>query len=659
MELWAEHNDSESIPDDLMEILRHYRDNPINLNDTLSESLYDLPFLSDFQIEILHAYIAQNGALASLSELYLLNGFDSVTLRLMTPFVTAGPPREINLSWKEMWQRGTHNLVSGTKTSLPRAEGFHDGSFAGDPFRFYYRYKFHYSDRITFQLSGDKDAGEQWVSPVSPYLLDYQSYYLMLNKFGRVSRAIIGKYQLQFGQGVTLWTGFAPWMSGSMPYRRYGQGIRPASAFCEYGYLRGAATSLQLNKTTSLTIFYSFVRRDATSPSTDTLELTEQQYQSLYESGYHRTELELEKKARLGEHLYGTHLQYRRTNLTLGATAYGLHFQKPLDPRELAYNYFAFSGRNSFNAGFDATWRYRRLLLFGETALSVNDNTENLYRISGWMPLAAVAGMQLHLTANHALSLALRYAAPTYQNLYSNTIGQSSNTQNESGICASLSSVLPFRIHLQASADLYRHPYLRYRVYSPSTGADLRFMLSKEVARNTILSFQYRKRYGERNSDGALYLVENTSRRQLQTSIDYKISDTWQLRSRLMWTAFDCEIPQPQKGFLVLQDISYHASLVQHPWSVTGRMALFDISGYDARIFCYENDLMYESAAPMLTGRGLRCFLIWRQQLSPSLFCSLKYGISYYPERDSVGSSHNITQGSCVHELKFQLRIKI
>ncbi len=622
LEQWADQNETESVPDDLVEQLTLLSEQPLNINDTNNRDLYLLPFLTDYHIDAIRAYIEQNGPMATLAELHNINGFDSITIQLLYTFAVACPAENHHTTTlREMLHHGHSNMVIGTKTTLPRSRGYHDSSFLGDPFRLYARYLFKYRDRLAFQFAADKDAGEALLAtPHSRIPLDYYSYYLMLNDFGIVKRLIAGKYHLQFGQGATLWSGFAPWMSGSMPIWRYGQGIRPASAFCEYSYLNGAAATLQLPAHLELTLFFSYVQRDATAGDTiaeDDVYITP--YQSISQSGYHRTLTELEKKRQLSETIYGAHLQWQQQRFRVGATAYSTHLANPIVPADYVYNTFAFRGQNNFNTGIDATYRYRRLLLFGEAALSHNTPSSS-YSI---LPFTAVTGMQLRLDANTNIAIAWHHGSPTYHNLHANTIGQSSSVQNESGIGFHLNSRLPGYIMLQGSADFFRYPWMRYRVYSPSSGADLRLILSKDIAPHTTLSVHYRYKEAQRNGDAQRYYVEQTRRQQLHLNIDYQPSSQWRLLSRVALSRFNCEEHQMQDGFLVFQQIEYH-STTSYPFTLATRLSLFDISGYDARLYNYENDLQYESSVPMLTGQGIRLFLLYRHDLINGISIALK-----------------------------------
>lgn len=670
LEQWADQNDSENVPDDLVEQLCSFLEYPLNLNDTASDELMLLPFLSDYHRDAIKAYIAQNGEMVTLAELELINGFDSLTVSLLRCFTTVAPVKKNNgFSLKQMLGSGHSNLRSGFKTTAPLARGYKEDIYYGSPFRLYFRYEFKYADRVSFRLSGDKDAGEafRFASASSngvgvPFLgFDYYGCHLMVKDMGILKRAIVGKYHLQFGQGVTLWSGFASWMSGSMPLRRFGQGITAASAFCEYGYLRGAAATLSLlpeymKKSLDLTLFYSNVNRDATQSSSDSLFAEEQQVQSLYSSGYHRTNSELAKKGCLNEQLFGGHLQYRMQNLVVGATAVSTLLGSEIIPADYVYNHFAFSGKENFNCGMDATFRYRRLLLFGEAAMSQLHISGSSGSDEVPLPLSAVAGMQMSFDAKTMLSAAYHYGSPSYQNLHSNTIGQTSSGQNEEGLLLFFQSQLPYYVMVQSSIDLFRFPWMRYRVYSPSSGVDYRLKVSKDLSHRTMLDAQYRYRASQRNSDASLYSIEDIVRQQLQLSLDYSYSDSWRFVSRLVYSWFRCDDHEPLQGFLLLQDATWRLPSPTNPLSLGLRLAIFDIAGYDARIYTYENDLMYEFSVPMLTGRGMRSYLVCHYELSQNLSFALKYAITYYPENEVTGSGYEQIDGGVKNEFKAQFR---
>lgn len=230
--------------------------------------------------------------------------------------------------------------------------------------------------------------------------------------------------------------------------------------------------------------------------------------------------------------------------------------------------------------------------------------------------------------------------------------------QNDEGLGLFFTSRLPYAVDLQASADFFRYPWMRYRVYSPSTGCDMRIQLTRELFANTALSVQYRYRTDQRNSDAHLRYTERTERQLLQWNLDYSPTADWRLQTRVIHSWFGCEDHDGERGFLVSQEVNYHPTFARHPYTLGVRIALFDVSAYDARIFLYENDLMYEYSVPMLTGQGLRCHLIYRQELTSSLSVAFKCAVAYYPNRATIGSGHDEIEGNHRTDLKVQLRWK-
>lgn len=661
LEQWAEQNDSEMVPDDYLEQLMMLAEEPLNINDTMSDGLMMLPFLTDLQREIIRAYIAQNGAFASLGELHLLNGFDSTTIRLLTPFVEARPVEYRKpLSLGDVVRYGHSNLRMGVKSVFPRSRGYEEEIYAGSPYRMYFRYLFKYHDKVSFQLSGDKDPGEafRFVSPGAGFAsgqrgFDFYGYHLMLNDVGFVKRAIVGRYQLRFGQGLTMWSGSAPWMAGNMPLRRYGQGIGTASAFCEYGYLNGAAASFALPGKVELTAFYSNANRDATLAN-DTADGAEEVYQSLYESGYHRTRGEMAKKGVLNEQVFGGRVQYATTGLVVGTTVAATHYANPITPHDYVYNHFAFRGKDLVDYGVDATYRYKRMMMFAEGSMSLADSVDK----GEFLPVAVVAGMQMQFDASTLLSAAYRYGSPNYCNQHSNVVGHSSTVQNGEDFIVYFRSC-PFRfVEVEAVADYFRNPWMRYRMYSPTSGVDYRLRVGASVARGTQLSVQFRNNHSQRNGDGQLYATGDIERRQLQMSLDYNPSASWQLLSRVVCSWFDGEEEQPGTGFLMFQEATWRTSIKESQMSLTARLALFDITAYDARIYTYESDMMYEYSVPMLTGRGIRLYMLTRCELTPRISGAIKYAVTCYPEREQVGSGYDQTEGGVRHEVKIQVRLK-
>lgn len=650
IERWAEEKDQDDLDDEILEYLASLKESPININDTNSSALQALPFINPIQVSMLKAYIRQYGSILSWTELGQVGGFDSTTIQLLKPIATLKQV-ETTTSFRirDVINNGKNNIVFGGKGVLEPISGYLDSSYLGGPYRMYFRYQFKYHDKIIFQISGDKDAGEEFFKGTQKQGFDYYGYYLQLKDIGKIKKAIVGKYQLQFGQGLTLWSGFSPWNVDGSSVWRYGQGIRTSSAFCEYGYLQGLATTISCTKNIDLTTFYSFVQRDAMM--NDSLMTI----QTIYNNGYHRTELEIERKNCLNEQIFGGNIHYQKDNLSAGITAYRLLFNKPIMPADYVYNSFAFSGNSNTNIGAYYSYRYRNIIWLGEAALSTG-NWKDMRVSDRMIPLGMLSGFQYYVDSRTKLSGYYRHYSPSYQNLYANPLGQNTKGQNENGLCINLCSRLPLNILTTISFDFFQYPWMKYRVYAPSYGNEYRVRLEKDIAKGSKLIVQYRAKSGERNELGA-YQINETDRRQLNLFLNYTPNDNWKLSTRLSYSWFREGQMDWEKGYMAYQDVSFHPTDSQIPITLSCRYSIFNISDYDARIFSYENDLLYEYSTPSFYGQGYRFYTLFQYKISNYMTAALKYDITQYVDRESIGSGHEKINRSHKQKIKLQLRL--
>lgn len=633
LEEWAEDEEVSTSAEEIAELYAQLTANPLYLNDTNGRPLRALFFVNHLQEKNLISYIRLHGYLLTLNELYLINGFDSNTVALLQPIVTlAKPSTRQRLKIGDIVRNGIHNLVIGSNTAIERARGYEEEIYEGDPYRLYMRYQFHYQDRIQLLLAADKDPGEALFAKSQPQGFDFYNYYLMMNNIGCVKRAIVGRYRLQFGQGLTLWSGFAPYSGINTNIYRHSQGIRPASAFAEYGYQQGIAATVEVAPHLEATTFYSYKDRDGTE-------------QSLSQTGNHRYATELNKKNALTEQLFGAHIAYKSAHAEIGVTACRTLLSTEITPTDYIYNAFGFRGSSLTNIGIDGALRIHRILLFGEMAMSENRR------------FAGIAGFQFVLNNDNQFSAYYRDYAADYWNIHAAGLGQN-NTQNEQGLCFIWQGRLPWRINILASADLFRIPWMRYNTYAPSDGYECRLQASRSIAPNTTLTILLRNKkrgYNASNDSLQSYTIEQRYRTQLQGNLQWTHND-WQLVTRIGYVWAGGEIKEPTNGLLLYQDIKYHPKKV--PITLTARLAIFDIDDYEARVYAMESDFLYEYTSSMLMYQGLRTYILLRYDITPKLSIGAKYGITHYADRTAVGTGYEQIDNSHKQTVRVQLRWK-
>lgn len=567
---------------------------PVNINDTAAAR--HLPLMTPFRYRALCNYIILYGQLISVNELLLIPGFDSLTVRFLVPLVKVEPFVERG---KMRWWEGHHTVVTGVGGTVEQAVGYRDGRYEGDNLHALFSYNYKYREHVSMRFTADKDPMEAWGKH------NFYSYHLMLSDIGHLERLVVGRYGLQFGQGLTLWSGLKPFNLVGQTPERYGTGVRQAGAFYEEAYHEGVAATVRLWRSIHLSAFASRVD---------------------------------------GETLGGGHVEWRMGNLTAGVTAAYTLLDDSLTVRDYVYNQTRFRGHGLFNGGVDATWQWRRLTLYGEAA------------VDGEGHPAAIAGATLTASSANRFGVSWRYYHPQYHNLHAQGYAIGS-TQGEQGITMDASTQLPAGISMLTSLDVHRFASLRYGSYSPSTGAWLRVQLSRRVGSKVDVAVRYADRFKERNipnQNTTLYLGEETVRRQLQGDVKI-VAGRWLLTTRAMFAHFMSENTEAQKGWLAAQTARYNLGGLQ----ITAGVAYFDVDGYYARFYLSESNLQYAWSIPMLYGRGMRAYALVRYNVSDKLMFAAKYAITYYADRESIGSGAAETEGPARQTWFVQVRWKL
>ena len=65
-------------------------------------------------------------------------------------------------------------------------------------------YSFRYGDYVQAGLVGAQDAGEPFFAYGNRLGYDHYSFYLLLRKMGRLKTLAVGRYKVNFGQGLII-----------------------------------------------------------------------------------------------------------------------------------------------------------------------------------------------------------------------------------------------------------------------------------------------------------------------------------------------------------------------------------------------------------------------------------------------------------------------
>lgn len=648
----------------LFENLLVYLDFPLNINTATPTDLYNLGLLNNYQISELYAYREKYGDLFSIYELPLIDGWDVQTARLIEPFIAVSEdPSRRKITLNKVLNYGKNELVFRWQRVLEEQDGYRpispeeraanpNAGYLGSQDRFYTRYRYRYSDRISFGFTAEKDPGEEFFRGTQKQGFDFYSGHVFLKDFGTVKRLSAGDFQAQFGQGLTFWSGLGFNRKGSFTVStaQLGRGIGPYTSINENLFLRGGGATLNFGDF-DFTAFYSGKRIDgnisiAELDSTD-FEQAATVITSFQESGFHRTRNEVEDKNAIFQQHIGGNISYNTERFHIGVTAATMQLDGMINRRLSEYSQFRFNGNENTVIGGDYLWKLRNFTFFGETSRSGN---------GAW---ATLNGVNIDMNARLSVNITQRKYDRDFQSVASVGFGEGSLIENESGVYFGV-EFRPFKKwKLNAYADHFKFPWLRFQTDAPSSGYDLLAQLEYQPRGSASFYIRYRDKFKPINTrqdlEGVDFLVDQ-SRRNFRLNASYRASRQVRFRSRIEYTRYNRGAEPLSEGFMVYQDVIYNFR--NTPLRITFRYALFDSDTYDSRLYAYENDVLYSFSIPAYNGRGSRVYAILKYSLGRRANIWLRWAQFYYTDRSEVGTGREAIQGNTRTEVKAQLQIK-
>ena len=503
----------------------------------------------------------------------------------------------------------------------------------GYRYRHSLRYEFSYGNYVKAGLIGAQDAGEPFFANQNNWGYDTYSYYVQLKKLGIIENAVLGKYKVSAGMGLVLNTSFQLGKLATLQNMgRQTNTLRAHSSRSEADYFQGVAATIRLSKPLTFTAFASYRPIDATLNSDGTAA-------TIITSGYHRTPTEMLKKHNTHQTAFGGSVGYRHNGLRLGANAVYTYMDRMLCPNtETLYRRYYPQGNKFFNASIDYGYTHYRFTLHGETAM----NKEGA--------MATVNSLSLHLSGNMSVVAIQRFYSYRYNGLYAHGFGNSSRTQNESGIYLGANWQPLSRLHLQGYADYAYSPWPRYQISQASHSWDM--LLQGNYQWNSWnLLLRHRTRLQQKDDANKTTLIPCNEHRT-RMAATYSSANGWTSKTQADYVY--SVYKDLAQGWMISQQAGYQ----QKQWQANLAFGYFNTDNYNARIYLYEKQLQHEFSFPSYYGEGLRMALYAQVCPNEHLRLSARLGYTNYFDRKSIGSGLQEIAQSSITDLDLQLRWK-
>jgi hypothetical protein len=628
--------------------LMYLQKHPLNLNAATENELKTLRLLTDLQISNFLMYRKQLGALLNIYELQAIPAWDVYTIKQLLPFVAVSDEKNIVERLGERLRHGEQTALLRFATTVSNSEEDKKATenYLGQPSAVLFRYKYNYKNLLQYGVTGDKDAGEQFFKGAQKNGFDFYSFHLFARKLGIVQSLAVGDFTVSFGQGLIQWQGMAFKKSAEvLAIKRQGPALQPYNSAGEYNFHRGVGITLQ-KKNVQCTLFGS-VRKLSANLVSDSIS-------SIQTMGYYRTVAELNDRYNVQCITAGASVKVSDNRSHIGINAVQYNLSNPLLPGGEPYDRYAISGRHWGNYSFDYSYTFRNIHLYGEVAV------DKLYN------KAMVHGLLASLDPRVDLAVVYRNISSRYQSIFSNAFTENRLPVNENGLYAGLSIRPVHGWKLDVYADVFRFPWLKFKVNAPSGGGE--YLVQLQYTPNKYVTMYTRLRHETKDagtSDTAFSTSILTPMRRLnwRTQVNYRLNRTIELRSRVETVWYGSQSGQKETGFLLYTDVYIKSPM--KPFFFNTRLQYVETGGYNSRIYAWENMVMYNFSIPAQFHKSVRyiinvnCWLtrLRTRQQKGRLNCLLAFSFaqSVYPFKAAVDASKAAVDAYNSSDIKMQL----
>lgn len=643
LENFAHTNEEETEDDAYWQQLEKFSRHPLNLNLADTEELKELGILNELQIESLLRYRNLFGKLVDVHELQAVPSWYPALIRRLMPFITIATAFTTKEGLAKRFRQGSHSFLLRVAQVLEKSKGFENPGagtgYEGSPQKIVARYRYTYKNLLQFGWLGDKDAGESFFREAQRYGFDFNSFHLFARKIGFLEALAVGDFTVNIGQGLIHWQSLSFKKSGeTMAVKKQSPVLRPYNSAGEFNFHRGLGVTVRKKKI-EVTGFISFRKLSANLEKGAAQHAVVSSFQT---SGYHRTTAEIARKNVLAQFAAGAIARYKAADWQLGINTVQYKFSIPVAKRDEPYNLHAIKGDDWSNYSFDYSYTHRNIHLFGEAAMDKNLHT------------AFINGCLISLDSRVDISFVYRRLAKEYQAMAASAFTENASPSNENGLYTGLSIRPAPCWKLDAFADIYQFPWLKYLVGAPSYGKEFFLQLTctpdKKLEIQTRLTRSCRLADTPANTTVMNYLsAVQRSVWQIQTNYIMSTAFTFRSRLQLLWLNGN----DKENGFSFYIDGIYKPSL--KPFSFSVRLQYFETSGYNSRLYAYENDVLYSSGIPALFGTGYRYYLIIQTKPIKQLSLGLRYAVTIYTSQSVIGTGLDQITGTSKREIKVQL----
>jgi hypothetical protein len=572
---------------------------PIRLDSNHLDKLF---FISEPEKQAILMHLRMFGPLVSIYELQVIDALSPDLCLIISKCVQLQIPQIFEEPFKVWLQKGQHECLVQTETSLQTPKGYQKGEgvspyYLGNKTRNVMRYRFQYKQQLYIGLAAEKDKGEPYGYP------NFMSVHGYYRGKGIIKSLAIGDYQALFGLGLTFASRTAMG-KGAQVLQTDSRlsNLQPYRSVSEFGFLRGAAISIG-NKRLQADLLVSRLANNG--------------------SGLHRTEKEIANKNQKYDQVCAMHLSALFRSFKVGVIAQLNGPRLRVDPT-LRYGFYAQQKVKNMNLS---------------TEISIQQ-----HQVSGLFQLLK----PLHSKVDYLLLY--RNYHQTEATKFSGAWAEYTGLNNEQGIYQALSIKANRKWMWQLYHDYYWAKLPRYQKKLGAGGMEF-FVLGQYKPSKTLQwEFRYLFKAQEKDQSHAWILDTDWLRQQkARAQFTYQLSKQAQLRARYEITFWE---QYQGAGFFIEQ--AWQPATGK--WSVFSRYTNFSSIRDETRFYALEKDLPFQYALGSFNGMGSNLYIMVR--FEPNSVWDIHLKVSHLVQADGAlpGSGWDELSSPAATDISFQIR---
>jgi hypothetical protein len=515
----------------------------------------------------------------------------------------------------------------------PDAPAFINGSYLGSPGSIYNRMTINYSNFsggfLTNKVNGESS------------LIEFYSGYLTGNISG--VKFIIGDFNIESGMGTILWKTFGMSKGAEViaPAVQIGSLINPYRSSMNYNYFRGVSAVKEWSSGIGSITTCLWAEQ---TPRSGNIDTSENIITSINSPLYFRTASEIQKKNVVTEQSTGGILEWKTSNIRIGASSLYINYNEPIQSDSRS----AFYGKNGVLMSLYSFLTLSKAIIGSEIARDAQNN------------LAFKSGVQFESNA-FDVAANYRYYSAKFRSPFGYSMGESPVPTNETGLYCGLRWKATQNIRFSTFVDIFRTLSNTYYVPVPVRGLEMfteaDFTLNKSSGLISRIDFE--NKTDAFTNDAGNKIVYQKLDWNCRLQINQKVNEDFKAAIRFEATAVNFDSKKPDEyGWMGYLDLSSKINIELIRFNVGLRTTYFSTDSYNSAIWQFAPGLSGMMTTTALYGDGINTML-WLNVVQANFTFGAFVLRIFKNHEDSMGSPPLDIIGNTKNDVGFQLGINL